>query len=131
MEDFFILNAGYQSAINDSLNELSDLYNIDIIKDRLNRISEKHRAIHDNQYKGTISKYYYKENDLGFILYDDIYELKGIMILVSKKEYKELDEAESIFIKNNFKSFYNLEFENQFKMKTEYNNLLEKFKRSL
>lgn len=130
MEDFFILNSGYQLAIKNSLEILSDLPDIDIIKDRLNRLGDKYRIIHDDsKYIGKISKYYDKENDLGYIIFDDIYELKGVMLFVTKKEYKEIDEKELIFIKNTIKPFVSKEYQEQFKMKLEYNELLNNFKK--
>lgn len=130
MEDFFILNSGYQLAIKNSLEILSDLPDIDIIKDRLDRLGDKYRIIHDDsKYIGKISKYYDKENDLGYIIFDDIYELKGVMLFVTKKEYKEIDEKELIFIKNTIKPFVSKEYQEQFKMKLEYNELLNNFKK--
>ena len=128
MEDFIILNTGYQSAIKESLENLKDLNEYDIIKDRLDRLGDKYRIIHDDsKYIGKISKYYDKENDLGYIIFDDIYELKGVMLFVTKKEYKEIAEKELIFIKNTLKPFFNKTYEEQFKMKIEYNNILNNF----
>ena len=61
MEDFIILNAGYQSAIRESLENLKDLNEYDIIKNRLDRIAERYRISHDNnKYKGVLGKYYEK-----------------------------------------------------------------------
>lgn len=128
MEDFIILNTGYQSAIKESLENLKDLNEYDIIKDRLDRLGDKYRIIHDDsKYIGKISKYYDKENDLGYIIFDDIYELKGVMLFVTKKEYKEIEEKELIFIKNTLKPFFNKTYEEQSKMKIEYNNILNNF----
>ena len=63
------------------------------------------------------------------ILYDHIYELKGVMLFVTKKEYKEIAEKELIFIKNTIKPFVSKEYQEQFKMKLEYNELLNNFKK--
>ena len=130
MEDFIILNSGYQAAITDSLKLLKDLNEFDVINDRLSRIAEKHRLINsDSGYEGKISKYYDKRNDLGYIIYDDIFELKGIMIFVSKKECKVIEERDLIFIKNTMEPFSTKEFKIQKLMQLEYDEMLEKFKK--
>lgn len=130
MEDFIILNSGYQSAINDTLKILQDLNEFDVINDRLLRIAEKHRLINsDSGYEGNINKYYDKENDLGYIVYDDIFELKGVMIFVSQKQYKPIEEKDLIFIKNTMQSFSTKNFKIQKLMQLEYEEMLEKFKK--
>jgi len=130
MKDFIILNSGYQAAITDSLKVLKDLNEIDVINDRLLRIAEKHRLINsDSGYEGNINKYYDKENDLGYIVYDDIFELKGVMIFVSQKQYKPIEEKDLIFIKNTMQSFSTKNFKIQKLMQLEYEEMLEKFKK--
>lgn len=129
MEDFIVLNAGYQTAIKDSLEILKDLQDFDIIKDRLLRLSDKERAINDKVgYSGNISKYYDAKNDLGYILYDDIYGLNGIMLFVSKKEYKKIEEKELIFVKNNMKPFTYKNYNDKDLIYKEYQEMLNGFK---
>lgn len=128
MEDFIILNTGYQLAISDALDLLSDLNEFDVINDRLNRIAKKYK--NKSEYIGTISKYYDKTTDLGYIIIDDIYKLQGVMLFVSKKEYKKIEEKELIFIKNNMKPFMSKEFKNEEELTNEFNNLIKTFKES-
>lgn len=129
MEDFIVLNAGYQKAVNESLEVLSDLENFDIIKDRLLRLGDKERAINDKiGYMGNISKYYDRKNDLGYIIFDDIYDINGVMLFVSKKEYKKIDEKELIFIKNNMKPFTSRNYKDKDLIYKEYQEMLNDFK---
>lgn len=129
MEDFIVLNAGYQTAVNESLEVLSDLENFDIIKDRLLRLGDKERAINDKiGYMGNISKYYDRKNDLGYIIFDDIYDINGVMLFVSKKEYKKIDEKELIFIKNNMKPFTSRNYKDKDLIYKEYQEMLNDFK---
>lgn len=129
MEDFIVLNAGYQKAVNESLEVLSDLENFDIIKDRLLRLGNRTRAINDNVgYTGYISKYYDKDNDIGYIIYDDIYGINGAMLFVSKKEYKKIEEKELIFIKNNMKPFIIKDYKDKDLIYKEFQEMLKEFK---
>lgn len=129
MEDFIVLNAGYQKAIQDSLEILKDLQDFDIIKDRLLRLGDKERAINDKiGYMGNISKYYDRKNDLGYIIFDDIYDINGVMLFVSKKEYKKIDEKELIFIKNNMKPFTSRNYKDKDLIYKEYQEMLNDFK---
>lgn len=96
MEDYIVLKTGYNNAINDSLKILSDFKNFDIIEDRLNRLKRKNEL--KNEYKGTVSKYYDKENKIGFIILDDIYELKGYQILIEDNKYIEIPENELLYV---------------------------------
>ena len=73
MEEYIVLRTGYNNAINESLKILSDLKDYEIIENRLKRLQRKNEL--KNEYKGTVSKYYDKENKIGFIVLDDIYEL--------------------------------------------------------
>lgn len=129
MEDFVILNTGYQKAINDSLNELKDLNEFDLIKSRLDRISEKFRMCHDEtKYKGILTKYYDKKNNLGYVILNDINHIEGILLLLSEQKYEILPEKELIFIENTMKGFKR-EFDNEKEIKKEYNKILNKFKK--
>ena len=131
MEDFVVWSAGYQKAIQDSLEILKDLQDFDIIKDRLLRLSDKERTLKEkNGYLGKILKYYDKENDLGYLILDDIYGINGVMLFVSKKEYKKIEEKELIFVKNNMKPFMSKEFKNEEELTNEFNSLIKTFKES-
>ena len=128
MEDFFILNAGYQSAIRDALNELQNLNEYDIIKSRLERIAEKHRISHDeNKYNGVLGKYYDKEHDLGYVILNDINHIEGALLILSNKKYEKLPEKELVFVINTVKKFKLKEFNDEKKIKEEYNNILSNF----
>lgn len=128
MEDFYILNAGYQSAINDVLKSLQDLNEYDIIKSRLERISEKHRISHDdNNYKGVLGKYYDEEHNLGYVILNDINHIEGALLMLSNKKYEELPEKELVFVIDTVKKFKVKEFDNEEKIKEEYNNILSNF----
>lgn len=128
MEDFIILNAGYQSAIRESLENLKDLNEYDIIKNRLDRIAERYRISHDNnKYKGVLGKYYDKENDLGYLILNDINHIEGVVLLLSNKKYEILPEEELVFVINTIKNFKLKEFNNEQKIKEEYNNILNNF----
>ena len=128
MEDYIILNAGYNTAINDILKKLEDLPDYELIKERILKVKKSHE-IGNTKYEGTLYKYYNKNDDLGFILYDDIYTLKGVSLFVTKGEYKELEEKELIFVKNTMKPFWKEVFENKDLINLRYKNLLNNFKK--
>lgn len=96
MEEYIVLRTGYNNAINESLKILSDLKDYEIIENRLKRLQRKQEL--QNEYKGTVSKYYDKENKIGFIILDDIYELKGYQILIEDNKYIEISENELLYV---------------------------------
>lgn len=96
MEDYIVLKTGYNNAINEALEILTDCTDYEIIENRLKRLQRKNEL--KNEYKGTVSKYYDKENKLGFIILDDIYELKGYQILIEDNKYIEIPEKELLYI---------------------------------
>ena len=128
MEDYIVLKAGYHIAVNEILKSLQNLQDYDIIKDRIMRVQENYEVGKDN-YKGTLLKYYDKEKDLGFILFDDIYNLKGVSLLVSEGKYKELEEKELVFVKNTMKPFWNKIYDDKNTIELKYNELLNNFKK--
>lgn len=129
MEDFIVLNAGYQTAIKDSLEILKDLQDFDIIKDRLLRLSDKERTLKEkNGYLGKILKYYDKENNMGYVIKDDIYNIEGNLLLLDIKRIKKLTEKELVFVKNTMKPSMIKEFKNEEELDKEYGEIINKFK---
>lgn len=128
MEDYIVLKAGYHIAVNEILNSLQNLQDYDIIKDRIMRVQENYEVGKDN-YKGNLLKYYDKEKNLGFILFDDIYNLKGVSLLVSEGKYKELEEKELVFVKYTMKPFWNKIYDDKNSIELKYNELLNNFKK--
>ena len=108
MEDYIVLKTGYNNAINDSLEILSDFKNFDIIEDRLNRLKRKNEL--KNEYKGTVYKYYDSKNKIGFIILDDIYEIKGTQILIEENKCVDISETDCIFAKNNTELIWSEDF---------------------
>ena len=97
MEDFVILKAGYDQAIQDAFLKLKDLDNYDIIRYRLNKMKEsfgKDKA----SYKGIMYKFYDKESNAGYIIFDDNFSTKGVIIDISSKEKELITESECIYL---------------------------------
>lgn len=129
MEDFIVLNAGYQTAIKDSLEILKDLQDFDIITDRLLRLSDRERTLKEkNGYLGKILKYYDKENNMGYVIKDDIYNIEGNLLLLDIKRIKKLTEKELVFVKNTMKPSMIKEFKNEEELDKEYGEIINKFK---
>ena len=129
MEDFIVLNAGYQKAIQDSLEILKDLQDFDIITDKLLRLSDRERTLKEkNGYLGKILKYYDKENNMGYIIKDDIYNIEGNLLLLDIKRIKKLTEKELVFVKNTMKPSMIKEFKNEEELDKEYEKTINKFK---
>lgn len=129
MEDFIVWSAGYQKAIQDCLGEIEHLYDYDIIKDRLVRLSDKERTLKEkNGYLGKILKYYDKENNMGYVIKDDIYNIEGNLLLLDIKRIKKLTEKELVFVKNTMKPSMIKEFKNEEELDKEYGEIINKFK---
>ena len=127
MEDYIVLKTGYNNAINDSLEILSDFKNFDIIEDRLNRLKRKNEL--KNEYKGTVSKYYDKENKIGFIILDDIYELKGYQILIEDNKYIEISESELLYVMKTQEKMWSEDYAYQDRANAALNSVVVKFQK--
>ena len=111
MEDFVILKAGYDQAIQDAFLKLKDLDNYDIIRYRLNKMKEsfgKDKA----SYKGIMYKFYDKESNTGYIIFDDNFSTKGVIIDISSKEKELITESECIYLIEKMKYAFKKEFDN-------------------
>lgn len=129
MEDFIVWSAGYQKAIQDCLGEIEHLYDSDIIKDRLVRLSDRERTLkEENGYLGKILKYYDKENNMGYVIKDDIYNIEGVLLLLDIKRIEELSEKELVLVKNTMKPSMIKEFKNKEELDKEYEKIINKFK---
>lgn len=126
MEDMIIVRSGYNTAINDVLEILKEETDIDIIKDKILR-KQRLFGIDNTVFEGTIYKYYHKESNVGYIIYDSLYDYYGVMILVEEGKYKEINEKELIFVRSNFKMIWHETFVNKDLMDLRYKDLLSKF----
>lgn len=127
MEDFIVLKTGYNNAINDSLKILSDLKDYEIIENRLQRLQRKQEF--QNEYKGTVSKYYDKENKIGFIILDDIYELKGYQILIEDNKYIEISESELLYVMKTQEEMWSEDYAYQDRANAALNSVIVKFQK--
>ena len=127
MEDFIVLKTGYNNAINDSLKILSDLKDYEIIENRLQRLQRKQEL--QNEYKGTVSKYYDKENKIGFIILDDVYELKGYQILIEDNKYIEISESELLYVMKTQEKMWSEDYAYQDRANAALNSVVVKFQK--
>ena len=106
-KDKIILDAGYDVAINEILDNLKDLSNFEIISDRLERIKWKRRA---GEYEAILTKHYTKDDDVGYIIVDDVNKIRGVMVKLNTKEKVELSESDAIFVKKNIPKVFERKF---------------------
>lgn len=99
-KDRIILDAGYNAGINDAIESLKYLQDGDVICDRLNRLKWKRRA---ENYEGKMTKYYHKGEDSGYIIFEDINRIIGIMVLIEENQRFLMSEKDTIFIKTTYK----------------------------
>lgn len=111
MEDFVILKAGYDQAIQDAFLKLKDLDNYDIIRYRLNKMKESFGK-KSTTYKGIMYKFYDKESNTGYIIFDDNFSTKGVIIDISSKEKELITESECIYLIEKMKYVFKKEFDN-------------------
>lgn len=132
MEDYIILRSGYDNAINDCLDVIEKL-DIDRIDKQVikKEILRKQRAflIGNKEYEGTLYKYYNEENKLGYIVFDDIYEIKGVCIFVEEGTYTELNKKELVFVMENNPIIFSENFKNKDLINLRYDEWLKKFKK--
>lgn len=126
MEDYIILRAGYDKAINDVLETLKEMPNYDIIKSRVLKKQQQY-LLGNCEYEGFLYKCYDKQNNLGYIIFDDIYEIKGVCLFVKEGKYKDLNEEELIFAKNNNICIWSEKFNNKDYMNLKYEELLKPY----
>lgn len=126
-KDYIIIKAGYDCAINEILEELKNLPNYDIIKSRILRKQQQH-FIGNREYEGFLYKFYEEENQLGYLIFDDIYGIKGVCIFIEEGTYKELEEDELIYAKNNILCIWKEKFSQKDLINLRYEELLNKFK---
>lgn len=119
MDDYIIIRTGYNQAIR----EVLDIVDDDVLKDKILRLQRKFWSNKDG-YECIIYKYYNEENNIGYILFDDINELKGVCIFVKEKTYIELVAKELIFAKQNYKLVWSEKFDNIEKANEVYLDLL-------
>lgn len=106
-KDKIILDAGYDVAINEVLENLKDLPNLEIISDRLERMKWKRRV---GEYEAILTKHYAKDDDVGYIIIDDVNKIRGVMIILSTKEKVDLSESDAIFVKKNITKVFERKF---------------------
>ena len=127
MEDYIVLKTGYNNAINEALEILTNLKDYDIIEDRLKRLQRKNEL--KNEYKGTVTKYYDKENKIGFIILDDIYELKGYQILLEDNKYIQIPEKELLYIIKTQEKVWSEDYAYQDRANAALNSVVVKFQK--
>lgn len=126
MEDYIILRAGYDKAVNDILETLKDMSEYDIIKSRILKKQQQY-LLGNREYEGFLYKFYDKDNNLGYIIFDDIYEIKGVCLFIKEGKYKELEEKELIFAKNNNLCIWSEKFNNKDYINLKYEELLKPY----
>lgn len=131
MDEYIILRSGYNQAINDVLEVLDkniyiDIENKDVLKDMILR-RQKCYLNGQNEYEGSLYKYHDTVNKIGYIIFDDIYEIKGVCIYIEDGTYKELDEKELLFIKKAFSSIWSETFKNKDLINLRYEEFLNKW----
>ena len=130
-QDFLILKAGYNEAINEVLETIDkniylDEENKKVLKDMILRKQRLH-WVGNTEYEGFLYKYYDEKSKIGYILFDDIYELKGVCIFVEEGKYKKIDEKELIFARNNYKIIATEKFTQKDLIALRYDEWLSKF----
>lgn len=124
-KDKIILDAGYDTAINDAIEIVKETQDKDIIIDHLERLKWNRRVEH---YEGKIMKYYEKGDDVGYLIKDDIFGIEGIMIFIKEKKYMGLPESECVFAKNNFTKVFEKTFTNKDEIDKFYVSEIQKYK---
>lgn len=133
MEDFIILRSGYNQAVNDVLETLNNNVYIDeenkkVLKDMILR-KQRQYLIGNAEYEGYIYKHHDETNKIGYILFDDIYELKGVAIFIEDGTYKELNEKELLYARNEHPMKSSEKFQNKDLINLRYEELLNKWKK--
>lgn len=133
MEDFIILRSGYNQAINDILETVNNNIYIDeenkkVLKDMILR-KQRQYLIGNTEYEGFIYKHHDEENNIGYILFDDIYELKGVAIFIEDGTYKELSEKELLYARSENPMKSSEKFKNKDLINLRYEELLSKWKK--
>lgn len=129
MEDYIILRAGYNQAVKDILETLkTESQENPVIKDKILRAQRKY-LIGNTEYEGFLYKHYDRENNIGYVLFDDIYELKGFAIFIDEGTCKELDCKELLYARSQYELIWNEGFKNQDLINLRYKELLDKWKK--
>lgn len=129
MEEYIILKTGYNQAVNDILEALKDEIEINpVIRDRILR-KQRQYLIGNKEYEGFIYKHHDEVNNIGYILFDDIYELKGVAIFIEEGTYKELDEKELLYARSENQMKSSEKFKNKDLINLRYEELLSKWKK--
>lgn len=129
MEDYIILRTGYNQAVNDILEALKDEIEINpVIRDKILR-KQRQYLIGNKEYEGFIYKHHDEVNKIGYILFDDIYELKGVAIFIEDGTYKELDEKELLYARSENPMKSSEKFQNKDLINLRYEELLSKWKK--
>ena len=129
MEDYIILRAGYNQAIKDIIETLkTESQENPVIKDKILRAQRKY-LIGNTEYEGFLYKHYDRENNIGYVLFDDIYELKGFAIFIDEGTCKELDCKELLYARSQYELIWNEGFKNQDLINLRYKELLDKWKK--
>lgn len=106
-EDKTILDAGYIVAINDAIEIVKETQDNDIIIDRLERLKWNRRV---GEYEAILTKHYTKDDDVGYIIVDDVNKIRGVMVKLNTKEKVELSESDAIFVKKNIPKVFERKF---------------------
>ena len=129
MEEYIILRTGYNQAVNDMLETLKDEIETNpVIKDRILR-KQRQYLIGNTEYEAFLYKHYDEEHKIGYILFDDIFELKGVAIFIEEGTYKELSEKELLYARNENPMKSSEKFQNKDLINLRYEELLSKWKK--
>lgn len=121
-QDFIIMKAGYNQAINDILELVDD----DVLKEKILR---KQRAflLGNREYECKISKYYLKQENIGYVIFDDLYELKGICLNLNNNEIINMPEDEIIKTRKILEPNETYTYKNRDLANFNYNNIIKPF----
>lgn len=122
-EDYIILKSGYNQAINDILTIIDD----ESLKEKILK-KQKDFLIGNKEYEATIYKYYIKECNMGYVIFEDIYEIKGVLLDLNKNEIIEIPEDEIIKIRQELLPDKTIESNNKDYIELKYNEILNPFK---
>lgn len=122
-EDYIILKSGYNQAINDILTIIDD----ESLKEKILK-KQQEFLIGNKEYVAIISKYYIKECNMGYVIFEDIYEIKGVLLDLNKNEIIEIPEDEIVKIRQELLPDFRTEVKNKEYAELTYQNILAPFK---
>lgn len=132
VSNLIIMKSGYSQAVSDFENIVDNIPMDEtlrlILKDKMKR-KQKAFILGDTEYEATIYKYYLKDINMGYVIFDDIYEIKGVLIDLNKTEITEIPEKEILTIRKEILPDQEIKATNKEYAKMTYENILKPFKK--